>query len=202
MVVNGYEETFKTEISKSGITASAGLKIDGRNMLNANASIKADMNALIADAQNEEFNERNIKNFSMNFDVLGEVQVDAECPNFKNLYDAIVYLEEAEGIDDTNMWLDEVNKAYTAKLRFDKTSMTQVIFEIEAEEEEGWDVTSIHFCPVIVFASNDSRHAIEDYFTERGFSGLIDTIERLADQFEDLYGDYFEKEAYPEYGNY
>ena len=200
MMVNGYEETFKADITKKGVTASAGIKIDGRSMLKANAAINADMDALIADAESKGFKARNIQNFSMNFDILGEVQVDAECQDFKTLYDAIMYLEDAEGIEETNSWLNEVNAAYSAKLRFDNTSTVQATFEAEAREEE-WDYgeTSIHFYPVMVFASNNSPHSIEDYFTESSFSDLIDAVEDLAGKFEELYEDYFEEECEEEY---
>ncbi len=201
MVVNGYEETFKTDITKSGITASVGVKIDGRSMATASANIKANIDALIEDACEEEFKARNIENFSMKFDVLGEVQLDADCPNFKNLYDAAMYFEDADDIDGANQWLDEVNKSYTAKLRFDNTSVTQATFELEAmEENDGWD-SYVYTYPVMVFASNGSRYSLDDYFTESAFADLIDAMERLAEQFEDLYGDYFEEED-SEYGDH
>lgn len=191
MTVNGYEETFKADITKKGVTASAGIKIDGRSMLKANAAINADMDALIADAEEEEFKARNIQDFTMNFDILGEVQVNAECPNFKNLYDGVRLLGEAEGMDLINNRVNEVNDAFSAKLRFDNTSTTQAIFELEAtEEEDEWD-SYVHFYPVMVFASNGSRYSLDDYFTETAFEDLIDAVERLADQFEDLYEDYF-----------
>ena len=190
MAVNGYEETFKTDITKSGISASAGVKINGKNMLTANANIKANLDALIEDASDEEFKARNIENFSMKFDVLGEVQVDAECPNFKNLYDAAVYLDDADDIDATNQWLAEVNNAYTAKLRFDNTSVTQATFELEAEEEDGEWESYVYLYPVMIFASNGARYSLDEYFTESAFSDLIDTVEDLVEQFEDLYEDY------------
>ena len=191
MTVNGYEETFKADITKKGVTASAGIKIDGRSMLKANAAINADMDALIADAEEEEFKARNIQDFTMNFDILGEVQVNAECPNFKNLYDGVRLLGEAEGMDLINNRVNEVNDAFSAKLRFDNTSTTQAIFELEAtEEEDEWD-SYVHFYPVMVFASNGSRYSLDDYFTETAFEDLIDAVERLAEQFEDLYEDYF-----------
>lgn len=199
LLVNGYEETFKTDISKKGISASAGIKIDGRNMLSANASIKANMDALISDANDDSFKAGNIENFSMNFDVLNEVQLDVACPNFKNLYDAVSYLAEAEGINSVNTWLDEVNAAYSAKLRFDKTSSVQAKFEFEAEEEDGFDYSGIYFYPVMEFAYNGSRYSLDEYFTESAFSELIAAVERLAEQFEDLYDDYFEDESYPDY---
>ena len=205
MTVNGYEETFKADITKKGVTASAGIKIDGRSMLKANAAINADMDALIADAEEEEFKARNIQDFTMNFDILGEVQVNAECPNFKNLYDGVRLLGEAEGMDLINNRVNEVNDAFSAKLRFDNTSTTQAIFELEAtEEEDEWD-SYVHFYPVMVFASNGSRYSLDDYFTETAFEDLIDAVERLADQFEDFYEDYFESEEdvyYPDYGEY
>ena len=205
MTVNGYEETFKADITKKGVTASAGIKIDGRSMLKANAAINADMDALIADAEEEEFKARNIQDFTMNFDILGEVQVNAECPNFKNLYDGVRLLGEAEGMDLINNRVNEVNDAFSAKLRFDNTSTTQAIFELEAtEEEDEWD-SYVHFYPVMVFASNGSRYSLDDYFTETAFEDLIDAVERLAEQFEDLYEDYFESEEdvyYPDYGEY
>ena len=131
----------------------------------------------------------------------GEVQLDADCPNFKNLYDAAMYFEDADDIDGANQWLDEVNKSYTAKLRFDNTSVTQATFELEAmEENDGWD-SYVYTYPVMVFASNDSRYSLDDYFTESAFADLIDAMERLAEQFEDLYGDYFEEED-SEYGDH
>ena len=197
LTVNGYEETFKTNVTKSGATASASVKINGKSMMNANACVNADIDALIADGNSEEFKARNIKDISMTFDLLGQVQVDAECPSFKNLYDAIQYMVEAEGIDETNYWLDEMNKTYSVKVRFDNTATTQAIFEAEAEEEvyEWDDMASIHFYPVMVFAADDSRHSIEDYFTENAFSDLVEAVERLAEDFEDVYSEYFEDEV-------
>jgi hypothetical protein len=88
------------------------------------------MDALIADAEEEEFKARNIQDFTMNFDILGEVQVNAECPNFKNLYDGVRLLGEAEGMDLINNRVNEVNDAFSAKLRFDNTSTSQAIFEL------------------------------------------------------------------------
>ena len=188
MTVNGYEETFKTNVTKSEISASAGIKIDGKSMLTANATIKANIDAIIDNASEEEFNARNIENFSMKFDVLGEVQIEAECPNFKNLYDASVYLDEADDIDAANQWLAEVNDSYTVKLRFDNTSVTQATIEMEAaESDEEWD-SYIYVYPVMVFAYNGSRYSLDEYFTESAFSDLIDTIEDLAEEFDDLYG--------------
>lgn len=196
VAVNGYEETFKTEITRSGVTASADVKIDGKSMLKVNAVVNADMDAIIANIQetmqneDEDFKSRNIQNISMTFDVLGKVQVDASVPTFKNLYDAVRLLEEAEGIDLINNRVNEVNDAFRAKLCIDKTSTTQATFELEAREvDDDWGDSYIECYPVMVFTSNGSRYAIEDYFTETAFEDLIDAVEKLADQFEDFYGD-------------
>lgn len=195
LTVNGYEEKFKTDVTKSGVTANASVKIDGKSMLTANARVNADVDALISDVNDDNIKAGNIKDISMKFDILGQVQVDVECPVFKNLYDAIQYFDEAEGIEQNTYWLDQVNAAYSAKLRFDNTSTTQATFEAEVQEvEDDWELSTYHIFPVMVFAADDSRHAIGDYFTETAFADLIDVVEKLAEEFEDMYSKYFEEE--------
>ena len=194
LAVNGYEETFKTDVTKQGITASASVKIDGRTMLKANAGINANIDALISDANNEDFKARNIKDVTANLDILGKVQIAASCPTFKNAYDAAMYLMDAEEIDEINNYVNDMNGTYSVKLCIDNTSTTQATFEIEAREtDNGWDGSNTEYYPVMVFAKDNSRRSIEDYFTESAFSDLIDAVEDLAEEFEDLYGDYFDE---------
>ena len=98
-----------------------------------------------------------------------------------------------------------MNGTYSVKLFVDNTSTTQANFEVEAcEEYNEWEGTNVWFYPVMVFASDNSRRSMEDYFTENAFSDLIDAAERLAERFEDLYGDYFEEEEehYPGHDDY
>ena len=59
--------------------------------------------------------------------------------------------------------------------------------------------------PILIFAADNSRYTFEDYFTENSFKDFVDAIEDLAEEFDDLYGEYFEEEleedvVYPDYG--
>jgi hypothetical protein len=58
---------------------------------------------------------------------------------------------------------------------------------IEEYEDYYESYTEYYIRPVLVFATDDSRYAFEDYFTESGFSKLIDAVEKLADDFEEMF---------------
>lgn len=207
LVVNGYEETFKTNVTNAGITASAGVKIDGKSMLQAAADAVADLDAFLNAAQNNngEVDPDEVadmfKSVSLDLDVLGQVQLKASVPNFKNLYNAskqaMEVLEYGGSFSEFSNCVEDYNEAFGIKLYFDKKSSEVAHIEIEAREnDDNWEEDSEYTSyPVIVIASNNSRHNIEDYFDdEASFSDLIEAVEDLADEFENLYGSYFESE--------
>ena len=204
--LNNYDEAFAVEVSKTGTTMSTELKIEGRSILKASGHVNADVDALIADAEDEEFKARNVKDIKMNFDLLGEVQVIAECKNFKNLYDAFSLYDEAQDAGNESLFYNRVkdlNGAYSIRVCYDGYNATQAIIELEGyEEEDEWDGEKyFNVRPIIKFLADESTYAIEDYFTETAFSELIDAIEDLAEEFDDMYGDYFEEDVvYPDYG--
>lgn len=215
--VNGYAENLVTEVSRSGIKASAEVKIDGKSMLKAEAALSADMDALIkqineANTYSEsykdgeyvydeefEFDPTCLKNFSMVLDVMGKAQIYAKCDDGKKLYEAIDLTEEEfdQKYGDYKeekafeLYVDEINDAYSITIHYDNTSTVQANVELEAciEEYEDYydEYTEYYIRPVLVFAVDDSRYAFEDYFTESGFSKLIDAVEKLADDFEEMF---------------
>ena len=198
MTVNGYEETFKTNVTKSGVTANASVKIDGKSMLAADAKVNADFNAFFdaVRSQNEPTPDEAanwIKDISVNIDVLGQVQLKTSCPSFWNFYKASELVNESYDFDSFSKAVESYNDALDIKLYFDKKSSEVAFIEIEAcEEYDEWDGYSYYYgSPVIVLTSDDSRHNIEDYFDdEASFTNLIDAVEALVEDFEDLYGDY------------
>lgn len=196
MTVNGYEETFKTNVSRSGVTANAGVKIDGKSMLTASATVNADFNAFFdaVEKQSEPTPDEVadwIKNVSMDFDVLGQVQLKASCPSFYDFYKASEQVTEAYDFNSFSKAVDSYNKAFDIKLYFDKKSSEVAFIDIEAYEDDEWGGTSYYGSPVIVLTSDDSRHNIEDYFDdEASFSDLIDAANRLGEEFEELYSGY------------
>ena len=215
--VNGYAENLVTEVSRSGIKASAEVKIDGKSMLKAEAALSADMDALIkqineANTYTEsyedgeyvydeefEFDPTCLKGFSMVLDVMGKAQIYAKCDDGKKLYEAIDLTEEEfdQKYGDYKeekafeLYVDEINDAYSITIHYDNTSTVQANVELEAciEEYEDYydEYTGYYIRPVLVFAVDDSRYAFEDYFTESGFSKLIDAVEKLADDFEEMF---------------
>ena len=208
--VNAYEETFKTEVTKQGIEASASVTVNGQSMLKGGATLKADVEGiinLIENSANEELDyneitidENLIKEMSMYVDVMGKVQIVGKCDKFKDLFDALVDLEEADDEDDFVKYqrcLDVVNKTYNVTLHYDNTETVQANLEFEAyEEEDEWDPSYTWFDvrPIIVFAIDDSKYGFEDYFTESSFSDLIDEVEDLGEDFEKMFDRYFEVE--------
>jgi hypothetical protein len=215
--VNGYAENLVTEVSRSGINASAEVKIDGKSMLKAEAALSADMDALIkqineANTYSEsykdgeyvydeefEFDPTCLKGFSMVLDVMGKAQIYAKCDDGKKLYEAIDLTEEEfdkkygdyKEEKAFELYVDEINDAYSITIHYDNTSTVQANVELEAciEEYEDYydEYTEYYIRPVLVFAVDDSRYAFEDYFTESGFSKLIDAVEKLADDFEEMF---------------
>lgn len=206
--VNGYEESLTTEVTRTGATMSTELKIDGRSMLKASGHVNANVDALLEDAGDEEFKARNITDIKMQADILGQVQVTAECKSFKNIYDAFNLYDDAQDAGDIDLFynrVNELNSAYDISIAYDGNKVTQAIVQLEGyEEEDEWNEGIIlNVRPIIVFLADESRYAIEDYFTETAFSDLIDALEELAEEFEDMYGEYFEEESeefYPDYG--
>lgn len=215
--VNGYAESWATEATKSSIKSSAEVKIDGKSMLKANAVVNGDMDAFIkqineantythSDSSDDDYDEEYfefdascLKDFSMVLDIMGKAQIYAKCADFKKLYNAIELTEEEyeEKYGDYKeekafeLYVDEINDTYSITVHYDNTSTVQANVELEAYIEKYEDYyeeyTEYEVRPVLVFAVDDSRYAFEDYFTESGFSRLIDAVEKLAEDFEDMF---------------
>ena len=218
--VNAYEETFKTEVTKQGMAASASVKINGKDMLKSGTTLKADMDKIIEkcqDAANEEKDldeidaANTVQELSFFVDVMGKVQIVGKCDKFEDLFDALVDLEEADDEEDFDKYernMKQVNEAYSVTIHYDNTETVQAKIEAEAYlRESEWD--SYTYCearPVIVFAVDDSRYSFEDYFTESSFGDLIEAVEDLEDDFEKMFDRYFDGEEpvemNPNYGGY
>lgn len=201
--VNAYEETFKTDVTKQGVTASAGINISGKQIFKAESTLKVDADKALGefeDALNEE-DAANVKagvieDFSVLIDLMGKVQVLGKCNKFAELYDAIIGIDNATDFKAYERYVNNANSAYSITLHYDNTVTEQAHVEFEAYEGryEWSDYTYFDVRPVLVFAEDDSRYSIEEYFTESSFSDLLEAVENLAAEFEELYGGYFEDE--------
>ena len=198
LAVNGYEETFKTNVTKSGVTANASVKIDGKSMLTADAKVNANFSAFFDAVSNMSEPTPDevanwFKDISVNIDVLGQVQLKASCPSFYDIYKASEEVNESYDFNSFSKAIESYNDAFDVKLYFDKKSSEVAFIEFEAREEydEWYGYYDYDGYPVIVLTSDNSRHNIEDYFDdEASFTNLIDAVEALARDFENLYSDY------------
>lgn len=205
--VNGYEEAFKSNVAKTGISASAEVKIDGKSMLKAEAALNADIDAIVKqanDAANVEdedeikLDPKVIKEFTMYVDVMGKVQIVGKCDKFEDLYDAVMDVENAYDEDDFMQFernINQINGTYSVTIHYDKTETVQANVELEAYEEvyEDWgdEWTDFEVRPILIFAADDSRYSFEDYFTESSFSKLVEEAQDLVEDFENMFERYF-----------
>lgn len=205
--VNGYAESWVVKASKTNINTTAEVKIDGKSMLKANATLNADIENIIEqlnDAANEDSDDeieldfKALKSFTMNIDVMGELQIQGKCSEFEELYDAFMGIGDAYEDGDFKKFdrkVDQLNDFYDVTLHYDNANTIQARVELEAYEYEYEDYydeyTDYAVRPVLVFAVDDSRYCFEDYFTERSFEDLIDAVDELAEDFEDMFDRYF-----------
>lgn len=163
--VNGYAETWKTEANKAGITSVAEVKIDGKSMLKAEASLAADVDALIKQINevnnysdsysskddNDEYEEdedfyflkNTIKNFAMKLDIMGKAQVYGKCDSFEKMYEALIdddkyYDYETDEFDfkEYAKYVDRINDTYSITVHYDNTKTVQANVEFEAYQWE------------------------------------------------------------------
>ena len=164
-----------------------------------------------------EFDPSCLKNFAMKVDMMGKAQIYGKCDDFTKFYEAY-YLTEEEWEDkygkysESKAWekyIEAINKTYEITVHYDNTTTVQANIEFEGVEIEVDDYYETYTYygarPVIVFAADDSRYAFEDYFTEKNFRKVFNAFETLAEEFEDMFGQYFESEEedyYPGYDEY
>ena len=139
----------------------------------------------------------------MYLDVMGKVQIVAKCDDVKALYDAAyVTEEEAEEYEDLSekkayeKYIAGINETYSITVHYDGKKTVQAIIELEVmkdtyEDYYGDSRTEYYVEPVLVFAKDNSRYTFEEYFKERDFRYVVEAAEELAEEFEELFEDYY-----------
>ena len=160
-----------------------------------------------------EFDPTCLKDFAMKLDVMGKAQVYGKCDSFEKFYNAYHLTDEeweeiygsveSYDIKAWEKYIDAINDTYEITVHYDNTATVQANVELEVvefvEEDEYEEYTYYSIRPVLVFAADDSRYAFEDYFTESGFRKVFDAVEDLAEELEDMFGQYAEEEEYYPY---
>lgn len=131
-------------------------------------------------------------------DVLGEIQIRGNCPDFLEFNKAWDEWEDAcydahflKNDDKLNDAMAKVNSRIDIGVCYDNGSNRQAWIEFEwefrVEEHDGWTSEKYAEYPVIVF-EDGSRYAWKEYFTEEAFGKLFDAFESYSEGVSDLIG--------------
>lgn len=190
--VNGYETIVKNAVTKKDITASSEIKIAGKSMLRVQSAVAVDIDKLVSNIEDAESVENSVKSISFEADMMGAVQIKADCPNFKLTFNAIENIVEAEENDydfrEFSNRVSELNGTYDIHVYYEGNNTVQASVELEAYERQNpWDDVKYNdYRPILVFAADDSQYQFENYFSESSFSDLIDAFEELINSFYNL----------------
>lgn len=190
--VNGYETIVKNAVTQKDLTASSEIKIAGKSMLRVQSAVAVDIDKLVSNVEDDEFDENNVKSISFEADMMGDVQIKAECPTFKLMFNAIENVVEAEENDldfrEFSNRISELNGTYDIHVYYEGNSTVQASVELEAYERPGgWnDIKYNDYRPILVFAADGSQYQFENYFSDSSFSDLIDAFEELVNSFYNL----------------
>ena len=220
---NGYEMTLDM-LAYDGKTQTAGagmvFKKDGQTLISGQASgsvqVENDTREH-TEGYNSSVKLVKAKDLEILIDFLGEVQFKGQCSNAKELSESLdAYWDALSRYDDNgrNKNIDEnealrhLNNA-NAKLDFnvyyDGGSNSQAKVELEMDKRQyDWDYNNdgvinaddIHYGLNYVIVFNDgSRYSVDEYFDDSSFSLLIGRFDSFADEYEDLFGVYFEDQV-------
>ena len=190
--VNGYETIVKNAVTQKDLTASSEIKIAGKSLLRVQSAVAVDIDKLVSNVEDDEFDENNVKSISFEADMMGDVQIKAECPTFKLMFNAIENVVEAEENDldfrEFSNRISELNGTYDIHVYYEGNNTVQASVELEAYERQGgWnDIKYNDYRPILVFAADGSQYQFENYFSESSFSDLIDAFEELVNSFYNL----------------
>lgn len=216
---NGYEIVVN-DVAYDGAKGTAGgafnLKKDGEPIVSASVSGQAQIENT-TDSEGTSAKVNYAKKIDFLVDVIGEVQMKGSCSDAKELseamdeyYDALSYWDDNDGYstrkqpDETAALrhLNNINAKIDISVYYNldySKKQAHVEFEMYKERSE-WDENGdgnydndydYDLMPVIVFNDN-SRYAVEDYFTEEAFKNLLDKSEAFAEEYDALFGEYFD----------
>ncbi len=140
--------------------------------------------AKVDEMEEENLNSLNGKNAYVNFDVLGKVQLVG------TLTDVRRFMERAELADENDdnelqykSHIGQLNNMLKIYAYYDGNSKEQALVKLECFQEEDWDGYHWEATPVLHFYDGSSYSTFEAFFDEYNFRTLIDTFEKLLDDW-------------------
>lgn len=130
--------------------------------------------------EDELYDNSNLKNNSININILDKLEVKGACSDLKKLLE-VFEDEEDEHLDS------KINRYVDMNLYFYGSKESTAVIEAENYKEycDYCDEYHYYLAPVIVF-NDGSRHSFENFFNEEDFKNTINIFGTLFEQFEDL----------------
>lgn len=202
--VNDYNETFTSSVDDKRIVFESSVVIKGQQMLEANMivdgnfdAIKNDLNGILEDYdEDEEIDLSDINKVEASLNVMDKVQVKASCNSLKGLVSAIENVEDSDyGYNDQDFekfarYVNELNEKFEAKVYYNNNSTLQAVLLLEAEKDwydEWYDEYYYDMIPIILFAADESKYSVEDFFEDNLFNKVENEFEDLVESFEDMF---------------
>ena len=147
---------------------------------------------------------KKFENFTVAMDILGQIQIAGTCKDVNKLNEEIEKVRNALDIYNHETGesqerdevaaahhTEEANKLIDFGVYYDKGNNKQadIKYEYYYKEEygEGWSSYSCGVSPIIIF-NDGSQNKVEDFFTEKAFSKLIDSVEEFVESYETVFG--------------
>lgn len=202
--VNDYNETFTSSVDDKRIVFESSVVIKGQLMLEANMivdgnfdAIKNDLNGILEDYdEDEEIDLSDINKVEASLNVMDKVQIKASCNSLKGLVSAIENVEDSDyGYNDQDFekfarYVNELNEKFEAKVYYNNNSTLQAVLLLEAEKDwydEWYDEYYYDMIPIILFAADESKYSVEDFFEDNLFNKVENEFEDLVESFEDMF---------------
>lgn len=174
----------------SKVTSNAGLYVNndcvlvadaivnGKNLCNKNAYENAD------DDEIADF----FTNGSATVNVLGRVQVKADCKNLRQIVEASDYDDyedyNPQAKNDAANLAKVLNSNATASIYYSGSDVKQADIIWDVVREDDWGYTYWYVEPLIKFCADDSKYSFEEYFGGNRFSNVVDELNDLIESYE------------------
>ena len=176
--VNGYEYaydkvSYNTQKNASG---SVSLKRGNNNLLSFSIS---------ADGTVNEEEVTSAKNAVLSFKILDKVEVAGNC---QDIFKLVEKMEKAnDNYDDESLfksYINEANRLINLKVYYNGVKQEQLSVKLEPfKYDDGWGYSEWYCEPVICFPDETSYSTFEAFFDEDDFSTLIQTANKLVEEF-------------------
>lgn len=199
----GYSFNATAYVSKSKATCGSSMKKGDEVLIKSDAEVNGQN--MTDPSEDDLDNPENLFGKAWGeVSILNDVNFKIECSNIKNFankLDQVDHSQDALSSANSYKYDDEVstkeeaeifNEYLKGEMRYAESDAVIATFAFQAYLDYSYEYSNSSYKywdiePLIVFATDDSRFSLEEFFDEVSFKGLIESAERLLDEYESLY---------------